>query len=103
MSRSRLELDAELRAAIGNSNVYFQPPESVKLKYPCIVYHRSNIDMVHADNKVYKKDNSYDITFITKDPDHPLVEEFLDLFSMISYNRSYSADNLNHYNYTLYY
>lgn len=103
MPRTRIDLDAELRDAIGNSNVYFQPPESIKLKYPCIVYELSDLDVFRADNLNYKKHDRYDVTFITKDPDHPLIRELPDLFLHCRYNRYYAADNLNHYSYTIYY
>lgn len=103
MARSRIEFDSKLREALGSSNVYFQPPESVKLKYPCIIYELSDLDTRHADNKAYKKDVAYDVTIITKDPEFFLIEDILDLFSMVRFNRPYMADNLNHYNYTIYY
>ena len=40
METRRLELDADLRALLGSTNVYFQPPETKKLKYPCFIYER---------------------------------------------------------------
>ena len=103
MPRTRLDLDAELRDAIGNSNVYFQPPESIKLKYPCIVYELADLDSSYADDKRYRIHDRYSVTFITKDPDHSLIREFPDLFLHCRFNRFYMADNLNHYNYTVYY
>lgn len=46
---SSLDLQREFQALC--KNVYFQPPESVKLLYPCIVYKRSAGDTRFADNK----------------------------------------------------
>lgn len=103
MPRNRLEFDARLREAIGNSNVYFQPPETIKLKYPCIIYELFDINVRHADNRSYMKNDAYNVTIITKDPDYPLIEDILDLFDMARFNRFYTADNLNHYIYTIYY
>ena len=40
---SRPNLQAKLEEILGNKNVYFQPPESLKLNFPAIVYKRSNI------------------------------------------------------------
>ena len=51
---SRLKLHNILVEILGSGNVYFQPPESITLKYPCIIYGRVGIDAVHADNKLYK-------------------------------------------------
>ena len=34
MAKTRLDLQSALEEFIGNSNVYYQPPEGFKLKYP---------------------------------------------------------------------
>ena len=34
----RLQLHEELCSVLGSRNVYFQPPETIKLTYPCIIY-----------------------------------------------------------------
>ena len=103
MGRSRLEFDAKLRAALGSTNVYYKPPESVKMKYPAIVYKRTNIDLIFADNVTYRATNAYEVTVIAKDPDFPLVDELPYLFPMCRFNRHYTVDNLNHDNFTIYY
>lgn len=41
---NRLNLHEEFATLLGSNNVYFQPPESVKLNYPCIKYSRVGID-----------------------------------------------------------
>ena len=103
MLRPRIELDEKLREVLGSGNVYFQPPESIKLKYPCIVYDRDLIDTTYADNKTYSATNRYDVTIISKDPDFPLFDDFIFLFPMCRYDRSYKVDNLNHVAFSLYY
>ena len=40
MAKTRLELQSVLEQTLGSRNVYFQPPASVKMKYPAIVYER---------------------------------------------------------------
>lgn len=101
--RSRLEFDSELRDLIGNSNVYFQPPESIRLKYPCIIYKRTDVDIKHADNKAYMTTNCYDVTVISKDPDYALFDTIIERFPMIRMGAFFTYDNLNHHNYTIYY
>ena len=101
--RSRLDFDERLRELIGNSNVYFQPPESIKLKYPCIIYKREDMDVKRADNLAYHKTNCYDVTIISKDPDYYLFDEIMDEFPMCRFGRPYTYDNLNHRTYTIYY
>ena len=44
--KTRYELHEFLCEILGSRNVYFQPPESVKMKYPAIVYERTEIKIV---------------------------------------------------------
>ena len=106
--KSRLTLQTELEDLIGRrkdgkQNVYFQPPESIKLVYPCIIYHESDIDVRHADDSKYIMHGEYQITTVEKDPDSDLKVRILNAFKLIRYDRSYIADNLYHRVFTLYY
>lgn len=101
MINDRLALHDLLCEKLGSTNVYFQPPESVKIKYPAIVYSRNRIENTSADNIIYKQDVSYTITVIDRDPDSEIVER-LSKVPRIVYDRSYVADNLNHDVFTLY-
>ena len=87
---------------ISEVNIYYQPPESVKLKYPCIIYERDAIDSIYANNKPYSHFKRYIITVITKDPDSILPEKIAGL-PMSSFDRNYIADNLYHDVFTLYF
>ena len=100
---SRLNLHEELCAILGTRNVYFQPPESVKLSYPCIVYSLAGINAIKADDKLYKGTNRYTVTVIDRDPDAQLHVEVLAHFIMCSLDRAYMSDNLYHKTLTLYY
>lgn len=99
---SRDELHTLLKELLGSRNVYFQPPASVLMKYPAIVYSRDDIDARHADNKVYTKTVAYSVTVIDKVPDSPVIDKIADL-PMCSFDRHYVADNLNHDVFTLYF
>ena len=100
---SRLELHEELCTLLGSRNVYFQPPESIKMKYPCIVYSLSKLDYKHANNKVYKSDKAYETIVIDPDPDGDIYERLLNHFPMCQFDREYPADDLNHYVFTIFY
>lgn len=100
---TRSELQAKLEAILGSKNVYFQPPESCKMQYPAIVYSLNDIDVNKADNVIYNINKSYSVTLIHKNPDNELKDSILNEFEYISFNRHYRAENLNHYNYTLYF
>lgn len=98
----RLELQAKLQTLLGSSNVYYQPPETVKLTYPCIIYSLSSIAVNHADNREYKRVRKYDVTLIHKDPDNAILDE-LAIFPYCSFDRHYISNGLHHYVYTLFY
>lgn len=86
----------------GDRHVYFQPPASVKMKYPAIVYSRDDIQSIHADDNVYALNPRYEVTVITDDPDSELVYKVSKL-PLCRFNRHYTSDNLNHDTFTLYY
>lgn len=100
---NELLLQNKLEALLGSTNVYFQPPESVKMSYPAIVYKLDGIDTVKADNKNYKKNNYYNVTIIHKDPDNDLKDSILDEFDYCKLINTFVSDNLNHYVYRIYY
>ena len=49
MPDRRLELHEILCGILNTRNAYFQPPESVKMNYPAIVYALSNIKSLYAN------------------------------------------------------
>ena len=100
---SRLELHEELCTVLGSRNVYFQPPESVKMKYDAIRYDLGGKDLKHANNRIYLNTNQYDGVVITRDPDTIIPDKLLAHFEMCSFGRPYVAENLNHYPFTIYY
>ena len=102
MARTRAELDRILRTTLGSTNVYFDPPESFKLKYPCIVYGLSAHKERWGDNIPYTKMKRYNMTYITRDADDPMIETLEDL-EYCHLNRPYTADGLFHYAYDIYF
>jgi hypothetical protein len=96
----RLQLHQLLEAF--TENVYFQPPVNVQLKYPCIIYKRDFADTKFADDKPYKHMLRYAITVIDRDPDSDIPSKVAAL-PMSLFNRFYTADNLNHDVYSVYF
>lgn len=92
---SRLELQNLLESILGSRNVYYQPPESIKIKYPAIIYSRNNIDNNFADDIVYMQNHTYQIIVIDANPDSEIIDKISKL-PMCRYNRHYTSDNLNH-------
>lgn len=96
----RLELSAKFKAL--TPNVYYQPPASVKMHYPAIRYELSRIDRTVADNLPYKLDRAYQVTVIDSDPDSEIVNA-IEKWPMCRFNRVYTADNLYHFVFIIYY
>lgn len=99
---SRLELQTKLEELLRSRNVYYQPPESIKMEYPAIVYSKDDIKLTHANDTVYSKKVKYSLIVISKKPDDPVIDKLLEV-PYCSYDTSYKSDNLNHDVLTLYY
>lgn len=95
-------LQSKFEELLGNENVYEQPPESVRMSYPCIRYTRKSIDVKFANDAKYSKRNCYEVTVISRLPNHPVIDKILDL-PYSKFDRHYESDNLNHDVLTLYY
>jgi hypothetical protein len=99
---SRVELHATLVSLLGAPNVYFQPPSSIRLSYPCIVYARAAKDEKFADDQLYLDKMRYNITVVDADPDSTIPGRIATL-QFSSFDRHYVADGLNHDVYTVFY
>ena len=89
----RLDFHAILKGIC--PNVYFQPPENIKMVYPCIVYHRDYRLMKYANNFPYWGKKRYLVTVMDTDPDSTLPEQVAAL-PMSSFDRFFTKDQLNH-------
>lgn len=91
----RLDLQALLVELLESDNVYFQPPPSIKMEYPCIVYRRDSLFKKAANNEWYIFKKRYQITVIDRDPDGLITDKVAKL-PACSFDRFFTADNLNH-------
>ena len=99
---SRRDLHTILEGILGSHNVYFQPPSSVRMQYPAIVYQRKDVEKRSANDGAYRKLPSYEVILIDKNPDSKFIEKIIDL-PYCSFDRHYESDNLNHDAFTLYF
>ncbi len=99
---NRLDLQFLLESLLGSRNVYFQPPESVKINYPAIVYGLDDIQNVHADDGVYLSQRRYWIVLTDKNPDSEFVDRIVRL-PTCRFDRQYPSENLNNWRFLLYY
>ena len=100
--KRRVELHNVLVKILGSNNVYFQPPANVRMKYPAILYSRNDMNNQHADNIPYVQKMGYQIVYISKDPDDPVVQKIAGL-PYCRYDRHYNSDNLNHDVFSIYF
>jgi hypothetical protein len=101
--RTRLDLHAKLVEVLGTRYAYFQPPSSVKMVYPCIVYAWSKERVKYANDSLYFHLKGYTVTIIDKNPDSEIPDRLRHAFSHCSFERSYVANNLNHWIFTIYF
>lgn len=103
LENSRLELHEKLVSLLGSKDVYFQPPETIKMKYPAIVYDLYRVNQRFADNLPYRLMPAYSVTVILRSTDIDWIEKMLNAFEYCSVERIYTADNLVHYSFVIYY
>jgi hypothetical protein len=98
----RVDLQTILEDILGARHVYFQPPATISMVYPCIVYQRNNADTLYANNDPYYYEQQYQVTLIDKNPDTLILAKIAEL-PKCKYDRHYTADNLNHEVFTMYF
>lgn len=92
----RNEISEKLHTLPVNDEIHFQPPEDVKLVYPCIIYSFDGFRTFHGNDGKYLLREEYTVTHIYQDPIEELHSTILSLFNYVSYDRGYIADNLYH-------
>lgn len=92
---TRLQLQARLEELLGSRNVYYQPPETLKMLYPCLVYNPQSVETVYANDDPYMTWDSYLVTSITKEAEDPMLE-VLRSERGFAFDRHFVADNLHH-------
>lgn len=98
---SRIALHNELLKFY--KDVYFQPPSGKQMKYPCIVYAKSDKSREFGNNALYLSRQQYQITVIEHDPDSEIADNMEKYFTNCAITQYYTVDNLNHTTLNLYY
>lgn len=91
----RLDLHEILVNILGTRNVYFQPPATIRLNYPCIIYKRSAMDEKFANNILYLNKQRYAITIIDSNPDS-LIPSKISSLPLTRFDKHFVSDNMNH-------
>lgn len=103
LETSRVELQEMLETFLGSRNVYFQPPESIRMNYPAIVYDLYRVNQRFASDRQHIGYPGWSITIIDRNKDVDYVSRMLEDFRYCSVERIYVADNLAHYSFIVYY
>lgn len=102
MAGDRKELGLEFKRIPGVKKVYFQPPESIKLEYPCIIYNWSVANSDFANNFTYGFKRGYTVTIIDSNPDSKIPDEVIK-FPLCRFDRHFVSNNLHHFVFRIYY
>ena len=82
--------------------VKYQPGPSITLTYPAIIYRLDDMPSNWANNYPYHWDHRYEVQVITRKPDIYLCRKLMAM-QMCKFSRVYTADNLYHYVFEIYY
>ena len=98
----RIKLQRILEDLLESKYVYFQPPSSMRIEYPCIIYERAPDDRKYANGQLYKRMRKYNLIVIDRNSDTEIPDKISKL-PLVSFNKCYMMNNLNHYSFTIYY
>lgn len=98
---TRLELHNQLLKF--SDNVYYQPPSTIKMRFPCIVYNKSDAKRLYSNDGMYSRKQQYQITVISPDPDSLTAEELETHFEYCKITNYLKVDNLHNTHLTIYY
>lgn len=76
-------------------HVYYQPPESAKIIYPAIIFSKTEIINMHANNRVYRQLKFYQVTVIDEEPESEIVRQVSQI-PKCEFDRTYKSENLYH-------
>ena len=93
---TRIQFRDKLEEVLGIQNLYFQPPSGFKMEYDCCVYKIAHRPSKYADNIRYLNLTQYECMLIFRDPDSDLPQKLMAGFQYVEQNRRFTADNLNH-------
>lgn len=83
-------------------HVYFQPPSTLQMEFPCIVYQRDQANTKFADGQPYSYMQRYQVTLIDRIPDSTILDK-IKVLPLCVYNRYFATSGLNHDVFTLYF
>ena len=77
-------------------NVFYQPPATVQLSYPCIIYALDDMHTLRADNVNYLITPTYEVTIVSRNANNPFIKKMLLDIPTARFHRRFTADSLYH-------
>ena len=103
MGRRSDDFIADLEST-NTGKVYFQPPSSVQLNYPCWVVERTTAYQPKANDKTYLFRPGYKCMFMNREePDPEILRMIPQRYERCKYQNHYVADNVHHDVFLIYY
>lgn len=99
---SRRLLQNKLEEILGTNNVYFQPPPSIHMCYPAIVYSLEGVNKTFANGLAYNISKSYTLIVIDTNPEGVIADK-VNLLPFCKHIKRYPKDGLTHDVFRIYY
>ena len=96
-----LEDSLDIKNVYGVKEVYFQPPEGFKIKYPCVIYELASTFDRFANNESYFGKEAYRVRLVDRNPDSIFFQK-LKKFRYSRFERHYVSDNLHNWIFNIY-
>nr|DAR66440.1 MAG TPA: tail completion protein [Caudoviricetes sp.] len=77
-------------------NVYFTPPEDIRLKYPACIVTREDLDIHRANNNPYMISVGYKLVYVSKSESDDVIIKVLNNFKYSDFRTEYKVDGLYH-------
>lgn len=95
IEEQRCKLHEKLCDILGNHRVYYDPPNGTELEYPAIIYNKSRIRPLWANNRLYIGMVAYTVTLIRQDDDDDMLDKLIAM-PYTSFDRQFTSNNLHH-------
>lgn len=103
MARRSDSFIADLEST-NTGKVYFQPPSSVHLEYPCWVVERAKVYQPKANNRTYLFQVGYRCMYMNRvEPDPEVLDMIPRRYECCQYQNHYVVDNIHHDVFLIYY